>query len=256
MKPPRRNGQITMTTVPIAMTEAPTGYDGDLLEEAEAAARDAEDRAKLARAAAISARRRALGAEEATSSGDAADAPLDVAGETLIRTRRFGLSRVVRPRRGTVVRALALLISLSAVATMCWMLWQHRLLAQQQHQADEYAAAAVEGVTALTSLDAAHATEDVQRILNDATGKFKTDFMKRSDDFAKVIKTTNTVTRGTVQATAVESMTPDSAVVLVAATSQVTGPANSAQTSRAWRLEVTVAREGGTLKMSKVEFVR
>ena len=50
-------------------------------------------------------------------------------------------------------------------------------------------------------------------------------------------------------------MTDDSAVVLVAATSEVTNAAGAKEESRAWRLSVTVTRVDGELKMSKVEFV-
>ena len=63
------------------------------------------------------------------------------------------------------------------------------------------------------------------------------------------------ITDVTVNATAVESMSPDSAVVLVAATSRVTNAAGAKQEPRAWRLSVNLERDGGQVKMSKVEFV-
>nr|WP_205843267.1 hypothetical protein [Mycobacterium intracellulare] len=69
------------------------------------------------------------------------------------------------------------------------------------------------------------------------------------------MKDSEVVTKGTVDATAVESMHDDSAVVLVAATSQITNPAGAQKEPRAWRLSVTMTREGGQLKMSKIEFV-
>jgi len=43
--------------------------------------------------------------------------------------------------------------------------------------------------------------------------------------------------------------------VLVAAKSQVTNAASAQQQPRAWRLSVTMQRDNGQLKMSKVEFV-
>ena len=58
-----------------------------------------------------------------------------------------------------------------------------------------------------------------------------------------------------MQATAVESMTDDSAVVLVAATSNVTNAAGAKQDPRPWRLSVSVARDGDQIKISKVEFI-
>jgi Mce-associated membrane protein len=53
----------------------------------------------------------------------------------------------------------------------------------------------------------------------------------------------------------VQSVTADSATVLVAATSEVTNAAGALREPRAWRLIVTVSRDGGLLKMSRVEFV-
>ena len=58
-----------------------------------------------------------------------------------------------------------------------------------------------------------------------------------------------------MQAAAVESMTDDSAVVLVSATSTVTNAAGAKQDPRPWRLSVNVARDGDRVKISKVEFV-
>jgi Mce-associated membrane protein len=65
------------------------------------------------------------------------------------------------------------------------------------------------------------------------------------------------VSQGSVQATAVEldSMTENSAVVLVASTSEVTNAAGAKQDPRKYRVIVTLTRDGGQLKMSKVEFV-
>ena len=63
------------------------------------------------------------------------------------------------------------------------------------------------------------------------------------------------VTETNVTATGVESMTNDTAVVIVAATSRVTNAAGAKQEPRAWRLSVNLARDGGQIKMAKVEFV-
>ena len=69
------------------------------------------------------------------------------------------------------------------------------------------------------------------------------------------MKDSKVVTKADVKATAVQSMTDDSAVVLVAASSEVKNAASDKQPPRGWRLSVTVEREDGQPKMSKVEFV-
>ncbi len=128
---------------------------------------------------------------------------------------------------------------------------------QQRQRAAEFVAAARQGVVTLTSLDFNHAKQGVQRILENSTGSFKDDFLKMADDFTKVVEQSKVVSQGSVQAAAVEldSMTKDSAVVLVASTSEVTNAAGAKQDPRSYRLIVTVARDGGQLKISKVEFV-
>ena len=54
---------------------------------------------------------------------------------------------------------------------------------------------------------------------------------------------------------AVQSMTKDTATVLVAVTTQVSNVASKQQEPRSWRLWVNLARDGGQLKLAKVEFV-
>ena len=88
-----------------------------------------------------------------------------------------------------------------------------------------------------------------------ATGEFKDDFQRRADDFASVVKDSKAVTQGSVAATAVESMSKDSAVVLVLANERVTNLAGAKDEPRAFRFRVSVVRDGDQLKISKVEFV-
>ena len=65
----------------------------------------------------------------------------------------------------------------------------------------------------------------------------------------------NAISVATIKASAVAEMGRDSALVLVAAGSEVTNTASAKQPPRAWRLAVTVRRDGDQIKMSKVEFV-
>ena len=159
------------------------------------------------------------------------------------------------PRRSTTAAAVAILAICALLAASGYLAWQHRQSSQDRQRTAEFAAAARQGVVTLTSLDFNKAKDDVQRVIDNSTGSFKADFQSRADDFRSVVEQSKVVTKGTVNATAVGSMTSDSAVVLVAATSQVTNAAGAKQEPRAWRLSVTMTRDGGQLKMSKVEFV-
>ena len=162
-----------------------------------------------------------------------------------------------RPRWSTIAAGLAILIIIGAVSGSVYMVLEHRNTIRQQHRVAEFDAAARQGVVTLTSLDFNDAKEGVRRIVDDSTGSFKDDFLKMADDFVKVVEQSKVVARGTVQAAAVEfdTMTADSAVVLVACTSEITNAAGAKQDPRSYRLIVTMTRDGGQLKMSKVEFV-
>jgi Mce-associated membrane protein len=63
------------------------------------------------------------------------------------------------------------------------------------------------------------------------------------------------VTESTVNAAAVDTMSDDNAVVLIAATTRVTNTAGAQQQPRSWRVAVSLTREGGQIKLAKVEFV-
>jgi len=165
--------------------------------------------------------------------------------------------RLRRPKWSTVAAGLAIIVILGALGGSGYMIEQHRDAVRQHQREAEFAAAARQGVVTLTSLDFNDAKQGVQRIVDNSTGSFKDDFVKMADDFTKVVEKSKVVSQGTVAATAVErdSMTNDSAVVLVASTSEVTNAAGAKQDPRNYRLIVTVARDGGQLKISKVEFV-
>ena len=108
----------------------------------------------------------------------------------------------------------------------------HRHQAAEQQRRAEYAAAGRQSVVTLMSLDFNKAKDDVQRIIDNSTGQFRDDFKNQADDFVNVAQQSKVITEVTVNATAVESMTNDSAVVLVSATSRVTN-AEGASRSRA-----------------------
>lgn len=199
---------------------------------------------------------RATGVDTPTADDDP-----DPAGATWRRTARARSAgvrlrnRLARHPRRTMLRGAAVAIIVAAVAISGHSVRQHREAVTQERRAAEFAAAARQGVIALTTLDFARAQEDVQRVLDNSTGAFREDFAGRAEDFTSVIQQSQVATEGTVNAVAVESMTEDSAVVLVAATSKVTNAGGAQQEPRAWRLSVTITREGDALRMSAVEFV-
>jgi Mce-associated membrane protein len=235
--------------------------------EAEAAAAEAEAAAAEAEASAVAAQARARAiqlrrlADLATSNDEAAsslaladidrDETSQASGSAPTRSCRRWWARL---RRHLVVGgATAIICALLAVSA--YLAWLHHGVTQERARAVEFAAAARQGVVNMTSLDFGNANDDIGRILSSSTGAFKDDFERHAADFTSVLEQSKVVTKGAVNATAVESMTDDSAVVLVSATSTVTNAAGAKAEHRSWRLFVTVSRDAGQLKMSKVEFV-
>lgn len=164
--------------------------------------------------------------------------------------RRFRL-----PSRSAIGVGLSVIVIVGSLTGSGYIVWNHRNASQQRQQAAEFAAAARQGIVTLTSLDFNKAQEDVQHIIDNSMGAFKDDFESKSRDFIKVVQDSKVITKGTVGGTAVESMSTDSAVVLVAATSEVTNAVGAKNEPRSWRLSVTVTRDGSQIKLSKVEFV-
>ena len=165
---------------------------------------------------------------------------------------------VPRARRSRIALAaaiLAVVLTLGFLGASGYMIVQHRRVVAEQQRSTEFAAAARQGVVTLMSLNFNSAQDDVKRILDNTTGEFKKDFAGQADEFAKVAQSSQVITEATVNATAVQSMSQDTATVLVAVTTQVSNAASKQQEPRSWRLRVDMARDGGQIKLAKVEFV-
>jgi Mce-associated membrane protein len=189
------------------------------------------------------------GSDTEGSTDDVAEEPTDQ--EPVRKRRRWRTGRILK----TLAAALAVACTAALVTLSVLMVIDHRHQAAEQQRRAEFGAAARQSVVTLMSLDYNKAKEDVQRIIDNSTGTFRDDFKNQADDFIKVAQESKVVTEVTVNATAVDSMGDDSAVVLVSASSRVTNSAGAKQEPRSWRLSVDLKRDGGQIKMSKVEFV-
>lgn len=231
-------------------TEAP-----DSLAAAEEELIRAEERAEAARARAAELRR-----EAGAGSSEQSDATEDAAGAdtkpAASRLRRRWPWRLHRPTRKAVGVGAAIALLCASFAASGYIVWQHRILVQQRQHAEEFAAAAREEVATLMSIDPAHAAENVQHTIDDTTGALKSQLEATSSYMAKNAHDAQVTTKATVQDVAVESMTDNSAVVLVVAKSDTINPDKSVRPPVFWRLSVNIDRDGDRLKMSKLDFVQ
>jgi Mce-associated membrane protein len=225
-------------------TEAP-----DSLAEAEQKLVRAEERAEAARARAAELRREAEG-----SSNEGADAD-DIEPARWRSTRRWSW-RHRRPSRKALGVSAAIVLVWASLVASGYMLWQHRTLVQQRQHAGEFAAAAKDGVATLMSIDPAHAAENLQHTIDDSTGALKSQLEATSGYMVKNAQDAQVTTKATVQDVAVESMTDNSAVVLLVVKSDTINPDKSTRPPAFWRLSVNIDRDGDRLKMSKLDFVQ
>jgi len=143
-----------------------------------------------------------------------------------------------------------------ALAASGYIAWQHRTLVQRRQHAEEFVAAAREEVAALMSIDPAHAAENLQHSIDDTTGALKSQLEATSSYMAKNAQDAQVTTKATLQDVAVESMTKNSAVLLVVAKSDTINADKSPRPTVFWRLSVSLERDGDRLKISKLDFVQ
>lgn len=275
---------------PVIDTSEDDASRSDALELAEAEAAEAEAVAAAARARARALRLRAqVAADEAADSEDADDAdesdvdpgdgdaevtdsagtepetpntdqkseaveaePLDAADKKSSRLPQVRASRLFWK---VLASCLTLIVIAALLAASGWMIWQHRQAEHRQQLAAEYTAAARQTVVTLMSLDFNRAQDAVKNILDNSTGEFREDFEAQSKDFVKLAQDAKVVTEANVTAAAVDTMTDNNAVVLVAVNTKVTNTTGANQQPRPWRVAVDMVREGDQIKLSKVEFV-
>lgn len=228
------------------------------LAEAEAAEADARAEAAVAKARAV--RLRGRSGEDAGESGAGESGATEGAGDSGAGEDAGESAREIRPPRGlsrwrAVALAAAAVVIGALLALTGLMLVKHNEAAANRAQDREFLEAASEGIVALLSIDHGRAEADVQRILDLSIGAFRDDFASRAGDFIATAQKGKAVTKGAVTAAALESAGDDNAVVLVAATSQVTNVSGARDDPRPWRMSVTVSRDEDQWKMSNVEFV-
>jgi Mce-associated membrane protein len=203
----------------------------DAAAKALAEASAALERAAAARARAAELRRLALEAEPAS--------------RTPLRRR---LAAPVAA--GVVVTAICTLLALSGV-----MVWQRHGAHREHQQAAEYAAIARQGAVNIMSLDFTDAKGSVQRVIDNSTGNFKEEFSAQAESLVKALEQSKVTTEATVDSVAVESMTDDSAVVLIAAQTVARNADDERKAPQRFRVAITLTRDDGQPKVSAVEFI-
>nr|WP_172827154.1 hypothetical protein [Mycobacterium asiaticum] len=172
----------------------------------------------------------------------------------LRRSRRTRRSR--RPGRKAVAIGVGVALAATSLGAIGYMQQQHHTIAHKRRLSQDYAAAARQAVTTLMSIDANHAKDDIQRIIDASTGPLKNQISVMSSLMLEQAQESKTITKVNVEAVAVESVTDSSAVALIVAKSEVTEADNKKRPPQLWRLSMEIVRDGSQFKMSKVDFLQ
>jgi Mce-associated membrane protein len=162
------------------------------------------------------------------------------------------------PAKRSHVR-LAAMVGLSMVialaATVGWLGFRAYQSHQAQAQRQLLLQVGRQCALNLTTIDWQHAENDVQRVLDSATGQFYDQFSKRKQPFIEVIKKAQSKSVGTITEAGLESDSGDKAQVLVAVSIKSSNLGAEDQPPREWRMRISVEKSGDEVKISNVAFV-
>lgn len=159
-------------------------------------------------------------------------------------------------RRDRVVLIIGLVAVVVFGAVGGWIDYRAYRAHQVQPQRELFLEAGKRGAQNLTTIDYNHADADVKRVLDSATGGFFDDFSRRAPSFSDVVKQVKSKSTGTVTSAGVESISGDTAEVLVAVTVNTEVANGAPQPVRAFRMRLTMQKVGDDAKVSNVEFVQ
>jgi serine/threonine-protein kinase len=167
-----------------------------------------------------------------------------------------------RESRAMVVAAIIvpLALTLALIGAIAFATTQFgRPAAQQVISAPHwqpYVEAAKRFSVELMSIDVRSADTDIQRILAESTGDFRSNFISRRSDFLEAVRDNQVTSDAAVKGAGLESIDGTTAQVLVAVSSRLTDSAGTTQDPRLWRLRMHVVHTDQTYKISTVEFVQ
>jgi Mce-associated membrane protein len=160
------------------------------------------------------------------------------------------------PRRTSrvLVAVLSVLLLALSAAALVGALKLREYADKDNARAAALTAARTEALN-LTSIDAKAIDEDLQRVLDGATGGFKTDFGQRSKDLKTVLTENQVSAEGKVLEAALVRADTETATALVVVDSNVKNKAAPAGRSNTYRMQLDLERHNGRWLTSALQFV-
>lgn len=150
--------------------------------------------------------------------------------------------------------ALGLVLLVALTALVGWLGYRAYQANEAEQQRALFLHVGRQGALHLTSIDYTRVDADIQRVLDSSTGAFYDDFQKRSPAFADVVRQSQSKTQGTITEAGVESVSGDTARVLVAVSVKTSNVAGQDQPPRQWRMRIDVQQIGDEAKVANVGF--
>jgi Mce-associated membrane protein len=115
--------------------------------------------------------------------------------------------------------------------------------------------AARQAAVNFTTLDYRELDRDLGRVLDGATGEFRSQFEAGTKDLSELVTSNQAVSKGAVLEAGIVSDDADSARVLVVADSTVTNAAEAAPQQRHYRLQLDLVRDGERWLVSDLQVI-
>lgn len=210
-------------------------------------ASDAADAAEESAAAEGAAESDAAEPTEADPSEQAAAEPTNV--PWMSDAQRAG-----KPRRW--IPAVAACAVIIALAVPCGLFaWWDSSASSQADKRQQFIETAKQVVLNMTSIHADAAGNDVQRVIDMASGAFRDQLTNQKDPVVQVVQQAQVVADGQIVSAGVEKESTNEATVLVASEMMVKNAGIDTPQSRDFRFRVTVHDDGGKMTVTNLEAV-
>lgn len=180
-------------------------------------------------------------------------ATLDAPAPQSAGSNSAGTAALAPPRRRLLLGLSGLGLLLMAALVALGL--QLRSYAQVEDQREQAVQAAQQSALNLTSIDNKDFAADVQRVLEGATGSFKTDFEARSKQLAQVLQQNQVASEGKVIDAGLVRFDDRNATALVVVDSNVKNVAVPEGRVNTYRMRLTLERQGDRWLTSMLEFV-
>lgn len=168
-------------------------------------------------------------------------------------------SQAAATQRPTIGVRWALIVSACAVVALSGLLGWFGYSLWQAHRAEQqrelFLRTGRQGALDLTTVNYAEVDADVRRILDGSIGTFHDNFQQRSQPYVDAVKRGQSKTQGAIVEAGLQSVTRDSARVLVVVTVKTSNAGVDEPHPRSYRMRIDVQKVTGGAKVSNVEFI-